>query len=258
MSESTQERNQKGRSFVGLSLAGARFEDVNLGGASFENVNMGDCTIRNANLSGASIADANLTGMTIYGIRIDRLIEAELDRRDPERCRLRMENPHDPACVRRVRARTMVVREAFIAMLRSTDATMLTTRPAERAWSALECVRHLVFTLNYYLNKEISRSDGPWSPVGLLPGFLVGQDEFATVGSDPDADLETVLAEWERLDRQVATLIAGITATELLRGTSASSADLVDVGGVLRLFAEHELLHIRQAERALAAASSRC
>ena len=66
-------------------MAGAIFRNVDLHGAAFVDVNLGEATIRNANLKNMTIEDANIAGLTIYGIRVDRLIDAELDRRDPER-----------------------------------------------------------------------------------------------------------------------------------------------------------------------------
>lgn len=254
MSETRDERDRSGSVFVGMNMAGARFEDVNLGGAAFENVNLGNATIRNANLSGVRIADANLSGMIISGMRIDRLIEAELDRRDPERCRLRMEAPHNPGCVRRVWARLLVVREGFIAMLRGSDDALLTARPWAREWSALECVRHMVFALDYYLRTELLRDAAPWSQVGLVPDFFLNDEGFAMVGSAPDQSLEAVLSEWARLNRQAADFVAELMPRALEASTSEANPDLGDIGGVLRLLAEHELGHIRQAERTIAAA----
>ena len=66
-------------------MAAALFRNVNLRGAAFVDVNLGEATIRNANLANVTIEDANIVGLTIYGIRVDRLIDAELDRRDPQR-----------------------------------------------------------------------------------------------------------------------------------------------------------------------------
>ena len=66
-------------------MAGAIFRNVDLRGASFEDVNLAEATIRNASLANVTIENANIAGLTIFGIRVDRLIDAELDRRDPER-----------------------------------------------------------------------------------------------------------------------------------------------------------------------------
>ena len=191
-----------GKAFEHRDLSEAVFRDVNLYRALFEDVNLGEATIRNANLGDVSIVDA-----TIIGIRVDQLIEAELDRRDPERVRLRMTDPHDPENVRAVIKRLDEVRGRFSDVLRAADADALITRPSTAKWSALENVRHLVFAEDLYLNRWILRNDEPWNRLGLLPAFLAGDPNYADVGSQPTDDLEAVLAAWDDINARVRAMI---------------------------------------------------
>ena len=237
-----------GEAFEHRDLSGAVFRDVNLYRALFEDVNLGEATIRNANLGDVSIVDANIKGLTIFGIRVDQLIEAELDRRDPERVRLRMTDPHDPEDVRAVMKRLDEVRGRFSGVLRAADADSLITRPATAKWSALENVRHLVFAEDLYLNRWILRNDEPWNRLGLLPAFLAGDPNYADVGSQPTDDLEAVLAAWEDINARVRTFVAGLTPEELHRDTSDVDFGQGTVGGVLQGMARHDLHHIRSAE----------
>jgi uncharacterized protein YjbI with pentapeptide repeats len=101
------------RTFENQDLTGAVFRQVNLQGAKFDDVNLQGAAIRNANLSNLAIEDAFVRGMTVFGFDVGALIEAELDRRDPERLRLRMVDRHDPESVRAVMARLDNVRAAF-------------------------------------------------------------------------------------------------------------------------------------------------
>ena len=118
-----------GETFEHRDLCRAVFRDVNLYRALFEDVNLGAATIQNANLGDVSIVNANIKGLTIFGVRVDQLIEAELDRRDPERVRLRMTDPHDPEDVRAVLERLDEVRGRFSEALRAADAN---SRPSRR------------------------------------------------------------------------------------------------------------------------------
>jgi len=68
--------------------------------------------------------------MTISGVRVDLLAEPELDRRDPERARLRMADSFAPECVRSVIRRLGEVRSGFSGPLRSAPLESLTPRPA--------------------------------------------------------------------------------------------------------------------------------
>jgi len=237
-----------GKAFEHRDLSGAVFRDVNLYRALFEDVNLGEATIRNANLGDVSIVDANIKGLTIFGVRVDQLIEAELDRRDPERVRLRMTDPHDPEDVRAVIKRLDEVRGHFSGVLRAADADSLITRPATAKWSALENVRHLVFAEDLYLNRWILRNDEPWNRLGLLPAFLAGDPNYTDVGSQPTDDLEAVLAAWEDINARVRTFVAGLTPEELHRDTSDVDFGQGTVGGVLQGMARHDLHHIRRAE----------
>lgn len=111
--------------FERQDMAGVVFHDVNLHGARFENVNLAEATIRNANLANLSIRDVNIMDLTVFGFRVDEIISAELDRRDLERAKLRMKDPHDPQSVLRVMRRLEKLRKSFYATLRKTSPQRL-------------------------------------------------------------------------------------------------------------------------------------
>lgn len=240
-----------GETFASRDLAGAVFLNVNLQQAVFDDVNLEDASINNANLKNFSIDDAYIGGMTIFGVRVDLLIEAELDRRDPERVRLRISNPNDPQEVRAVMKRLDEVRSEFCERLRAAEAGLLTARPRPGQWSAIEIVRHLVFTEELYLNRWILANDEPWSEVGLLPAFLARDPAYSRVGSAPTDDLESVLEAWAAVHRRTQKFVAQVTAEQLRRVTREVDFGQGTVGHILRGLAEHDLAHIRQAEDAI-------
>ena len=262
--------------FEQRDMADAVFHDVNLHQAMFDNVNLGSATFRNVNLGGVSIEDANIQGLTIFGIRIDTLVQAELDRRDPEqarprtadrhapasaqaeldrrdpeRARLRMADRHDPASVRAAMTRLDEVRSAFYRLLRSTRPGLLVIRPSPEKWSAIEQVRHMLFAEDLYLNRGILNSDRPWNRMGLLPTFLEEDAAYADVGSQPCKDLETVLAAWDDVHAGTQTFLADVTAEDLQRRVHDAVVGQGTVGQVLQGLANHDLRHIRQAEAVL-------
>jgi hypothetical protein len=241
-----------GELFEKRDLAGSVFRDVNLYQAVFEDVNLEGASIVNANLKDLSIEDAYIQGVTIFGIRVDLLIAAELDRRDPERVRLRMSDAHDPDVVRAVMKRLDALRSGFCDILRSTEAGLLTTRPSPDQWSVVEIVRHLVFAEELYLNHWILGNDQPWSRLGLLPTFLARDPEYAEVGSEPTDDLESVLHAWEAIHQTTQAYVAAVSARQLRRDTSEFDFGQGTVGQILQGLAQHDLAHIRQAEGAIA------
>lgn len=232
-------------------LGGAVFHNVHLGQAKFEDVNLSGASIRNANLENFSIEDAYIAGMTIFGLRVDLLISAELDRRDPERVRLRMSDPYDPECVRRVMQRLEEVRRLFRETLLAAEPGLLTPRPAPDQWSAVEIVRHLLYAEDLFLNRRILGNAEPWNRLGLLPDFLIGAPAYAGVGSEPTDDLDKILEAWEALHARIRHSLAEVTVEQLRSGLRDLAYGQGTVGGVLQGMAQHDLLHIRQAEAAL-------
>lgn len=238
--------------FENRDMAEALFHNVNLYGTVFDDVNLENARIYNANLQNMKIDDANIVGLTIFGLRVDQLIEAEFDRRDPERVRLRTHDVFDPAEVRRVLARLDEVRAEFYARLRATPSDALVAHPGPDRWSALEHVRHLVFAEDLYLNRWLLRNNQPWCKLGFLPPFLEGNPAFANVGTEPTDNVETVLTAWDAIHAGMQAFVAKITPEILKRDTSDVDFGQRCVGGVLQGMAKHDLQHIRMAEAALA------
>ena len=237
--------------FHQVNLGQAVFDDVNLGEATFRNVNLGGATIRNANLGDLQIEDANIRGLTVFGFRIDELIEAEMDRRDPERVRLRMADRFDLDCVREVLSRLDELRGDFITLLRATDPERLKTRPGSGEWSPYETLRHLVFAEDLYTNRWLLRNAEPWCRLGQRSAFLEGQTEYEAVGSQPSENLEEILAAWAAIHARLLDFVAGLSPADLRLETRDVDFGQGTVGGILQGLAQHDLVHIRQAEAVL-------
>ena len=88
--------------FVDADLSGARFENVELNGADFHGVQLSDARFRSVDFSrvemrGVDLIDVDISGevenLVINGVDVTPLIESELDRRHPDRVKMR---PTDP------------------------------------------------------------------------------------------------------------------------------------------------------------------
>jgi hypothetical protein len=251
MTDRFTDQRMPGTTFQRVDLGNARFEDVNLHKATFENVNLSEVTIKDANLTGMRIEEAQIRGLTIFGISVSELIEAEFDRRDPERGRLRMADVFDPGEVHRVMARLDLVREEFTLLLRTASPAQLNHYSEPGAWSALEHVRHLVFAEDLYLNRWLLHNDHPWCTLGHLPPFLEDDPAYAQVGIEPTQDLDAVLTAWNGIHARTRIFLAGITPELLETDTRALDFGQGTVGGILQGMARHDLTHIRMAEAAL-------
>ena len=253
--------------FTGVDLRGARFERADLSGAEFIAVRLRNARLRGIDLSGvvmrgAELCDIDVSGeiqnLTINGVDVAPLIEAELNRRYPDRAKMR---PSDPAGFR----------EAWDILERLWDGTVERARrlPPELLhesvggeWSFTETLRHLAFATDAWVRRAILGDPSPWDPLDLP------WDEMPdTPGVPRDRDarpaLDTVLAL--RRDRMatVRQVIENLTdasindRTEPVEGPGWPRPRGYPVRECLRVVLNEEWEHRLYAERDLAVLEER-
>jgi hypothetical protein len=220
--------------FIGDNLTGSRFERVDLSGSRFERIDLRGAEFRATDLSGGQFRgvalhrvvmngvelcdvriDGELQNVLINGVDVAPLIEAELDRRDPERAAMR---PSDPAGFRT--AWDIVERRwaETVERARGLDPEQLHESVAGE-WSFIETLRHLVFATDSWVRRAILGHPAPWHPLGLpwdeAPPDLPGIPRDRQVRPS----LEEVLAL--RRDRMagVRSVIDGLTEQSLAAET---------------------------------------
>jgi len=158
--------------FFRADLHGSRFERVDLSGARFRSVDLSDAQFRAVYLKGAvlrgvELIDVDIHGeidnVTINGVDIAPLVNAELDRRYPDRSKMR---PADQAGFR----------EAWDTVERLWDGTVKRARrlppellheSVEGEWSFIETLRHLAFATDSWIKRAILGDPSPWHPLDL-------------------------------------------------------------------------------------------
>jgi hypothetical protein len=204
--------------FIGENLTGARFEDVYLTGAGFHDVDLSNARFRLVNLTGVMMRDAYLVNVDISGriknlrvngVDVVPLVEAELDRRYPDRAKMR---PADAAGFREAWEILQRLWQQTVERARGMDPELLHER-VDQEWSFIETLRHLVFATDAWVNRAILGDPSPWHPLGLPP------DDVHEPGLPGDRDarpsLDEVLAL--RADRMAAMgrIIADLTDEKL-------------------------------------------
>jgi len=207
--------------FFRADLHGSRFERVDLSGARFRSVDLSDAQFRAVYLKGAvlrgvELIDVDIHGeidnVTINGVDIAPLVNAELDRRYPDRSKMR---PADQAGFR----------EAWDTVERLWDGTVKRARrlppellheSVEGEWSFIETLRHLAFATDSWIKRAILGDPTPWHPLDLP------WDEMPdTPGVPRDRDVRPSLDEVLELRRErmatVRQVIDNLT-DELLEG----------------------------------------
>ncbi len=200
-----------------------RFEDTDaLKGAEFVNVDLTGARGRNVNLSGARMMEAMLVdarfsglihGLVINDVEVAPLITAEMDRRYPERMKLR---PSDADGVREAWA---VIEDLWAATMKRASAlpeSLLHERVENDEWSFLETLRHLIMVTDGWISGTVLGRTGHFHPFGVLPSFITDPAPF---GIDPTVDppLDDVVPAREERMAIVRSLVHDMTDAGLQR-----------------------------------------
>lgn len=154
--------------FIAASLSGVRIRATDL-----HNVVMSGVELLNVSIYG------EIENVTVNGVDIGPLVEAELNKRYPDRAKMR---PTDPAGFR----------EAWDVVERLWDGTVEWARtfPPEQLhesvdgeWSFIQTLRHLAFATDCWIRRVILGDPAPWDPLDLpwdemedRPGVLQDRD----------------------------------------------------------------------------------
>jgi hypothetical protein len=158
--------------FIQRNLVGSRFDQVDLSNATFHLVSLRGATLRSVDMSGVRIRgsllrDVDISGelesLRVNGIDVLPLVEGELDRRHPERAKLR---PTDVAGFRDAWAITEGLWAETVEHARHLDPALLHER-VDGEWSFIETLRHLVFATDCWVRRVLLGDPHPWHPLDL-------------------------------------------------------------------------------------------
>ncbi len=203
----------------GKDLTGSRFEDVDLTGTTFRSVDLINARFRHVDLTGTTmrdvaLLDVDITGeiqdLRINGVDVVPLVQAELDRRYPDRPKMR---PADADGFREAWAILERLWQQTVGRAQGMAPELLHER-VDGEWSFTETLRHLVFATDAWVRCAILGDPAPWDPLDLP--FDEMPDE-PSVPRDRAArpSLDQVLAL--RADRMatVRQVLAGLTDAQL-------------------------------------------
>jgi hypothetical protein len=236
-----------------------RFTHEDFRGAVFR-----DCDMRGVKITDSWLVDVNISGLignfVVNDVDVGEFVEAELDRRHPER---------------------VLVREA-----RTADDYRVTWDAIERAWSAtverarrlpeaslheqvdeeysfVETLRHLVFATDAWATRTVLDEPMPFHRLGLTHSGYP-PESAAALGVELDAQPSFAEVLEVRAGRQavVRDIIAGLTDEELKRVCTRPPApgypeEDRTVGHCLRVVMNEECGHLRYAVRDLAVLEGR-
>ena len=201
--------NMTGSRFEDVLLADAQFHRADLSGASFRLVDLTGVTIR-----GAALVNMDLSGMIenlrVNGVDVVPLVEAELNRRYPERAKM---SPADAAGYREAWDILERLWSETVERARGLAPELLHER-VDGEWSFIETLRHLVFATDAWVKRAILGVPSPWDPLDL-PHDEMPDEPSVPRDLDARPSLGEVLAL--RADRMatVRQVLAGLTDEKL-------------------------------------------
>jgi hypothetical protein len=238
-------------------------------GARFTRADLRDIVIRDSDLRGLKVTDSMVTDVNISGllgtvlvndVDVVPFVNAELDRRHPERVALRTATTPDD------------YRAAWDLLdgLWSTAVDRARALPADAVyervdeeWSFVETLRHLVFATDAWAASTILDDPHPFHPLGL-PHTSYPRDDAVALGILVDATptFDEVLAVREGRMRSVRDIVAGLTEAELARPCTRPPAPGYPdaerpVSACLKVVFGEEWSHHQYATRDLAILESR-
>jgi uncharacterized damage-inducible protein DinB len=201
--------------FTSENLTGSRFEDVDLSSARFHCVDLANTVFRVVDLTGAVIRNAmlvnvDITGeiddLRINGVDVVPLVEAELDRRYPERVKMR------PTDAQGFRQAWEILERLWLQTMeraRAMPPDLLHER-IDGEWSFIETLRHLLFATDAWVNRALLGEPSPWDPLDLPHDEM---PEQPTIPRDRNArpSLDVVLSLRAERTATVRQVIAELT-----------------------------------------------
>lgn len=247
--------------FTGDDLRGSHFERVDLTGAELRAVDLSHARLRGVDLTGVTmlgveLVDARIDGeihnLLINGVDVAPLVDAELDRRHPDRAKMR---PTDPAGFREAWDTVERLWDGTVARARGLAPDLL-HESVGGEWSFVETLRHLVFATDSWVRRALLGDPAPWDPLGL-PWNEMPDTQGIPRDRDARPSLDEVLAL--RRDRMatVRTVVDGLTEeylaahTDPVEGVGWPPAESFPVRECLLIVLNEEWHHRLFAERDL-------
>jgi hypothetical protein len=251
--------------FADDDLTGSRFDDVILTGAHFRRVYLTNARFEAVDLTGAfrgvDLVDVEVSGdinnLSINGVDVAPLIDAELDRRYPDRAKMR---PTDADGFREAWSLLEQLWGHTVERARTMPSASLHERVGGE-WSFIETLRHLVFATDAWVRRAILGEPSSWDRLDLPHAEM---EDMPNIPRDRNAtpSLDVVLALRDDRAAAVRQVLADLTDDALGEMTTPVSepgypaSESFPISQCLRIVLNEEWQHRLYAERDLDALDS--
>jgi DinB superfamily/Pentapeptide repeats (8 copies) len=234
------------------------FRGASFTGADFTAANFRDCDLSQVKITDSWLVDVRVSGLVgnfvVNDVDVTAFVEGELDRRHPERVRLRAMRTADD--YRAMWDRIERLWAETVARAERLPEPALRLR-VDDEWSFVETLRHLVFATDAWVGRTILGEPMPYHPLGL-PHAGYPPADAAALGIDLDArpPLAEVMEVRENRMVLVRGIVDGLTDADMERVCPRLPApgypeETRSVGRCLRVIMQEECEHRRYAVRDL-------
>jgi hypothetical protein len=233
-------------------LRGSRLRNVDLSGSEIRAAMLCDIVIKDAWIENVRI-EGRLDGLVVNGVDVTAYVEAELDRRHPERLALQ---PEDGEALRQAWSEATERTEAMVERGRQLPGPLL-DESVDDEYSFIQTLRHLVLASDRWLTGPVFGDPAPYfNPLGMLHE---GGEEGPDQGLDPDAhpSLDEVLTVRRAQQQRVAEHLRDTTDAELHRSIESPNGGTTNVLHCLHVVLREEWWHHQYAARDLAILEAR-
>jgi hypothetical protein len=192
--------NQQGATLENVDMTGSRFVRVDFTGSTFRAVALHGVVMRDVEVSGTTI-DGEIGSLVVNGIDVVPLIEAELDRRHPERPLFR---PTTADGFRAAWDANEGLWAATVARARQLPEELLHESVGDE-WSFIQTLRHLAFASQAWVGRGVLGDPSPWHPLSLPWDQMDPLD-----GVPHDRDVRPALEDALALRLEAAALVRGV------------------------------------------------
>ena len=241
------------------AFRGAQFTGVDFTGATFR-----DCDLRRVKIVDSWLVDVNVSGLigdvVVNDVDVTAFVEAELDRRHPERAEVREMQAADD--YRKMWGTIERLWSETVAQARRLPEDARQER-VDDEWSFVETLRHLVFATDAWVGRTVLDEPMPYHRLGY-PYSGYPASDAAAIGVDLAARPSFDEVIDVRADRMAVMrrVVDGLTDDELERLCALPPApgypdESRTVGRCLRVVMKEECEHRRYAMRDLAVLEAR-
>lgn len=151
-----------GRHYERADLSGIRLRSVRLNGATIQHSELRQVVMRGVEIEDTTI-DGEIWGLVINGVDVGPLVEAELDRRDPDRPKFR---PTTAEGFREAWDLNERLWAGTVDRARRLDPELL-HESVLGEWSFIQTLRHLAFAGESWVGRCVLGDSSPWHPLSL-------------------------------------------------------------------------------------------